>query len=328
MPALVWKPEYPAITVADFFREGQRSLSLSWEANEESASRNPIREIAPNRPGLALAGFTKYFASRRIQVLGLAEMNYLRSLSHRQCIRVLAGLVRAKSTIPAVVLARGRHLPAYVRSFVEATRVPVLRTPLVTGEFVTAATVLMERMTAPRIRVAGTMLEIKGVGVLLEGAPGIGKSEIALALIERGHSLVADDTTLLRRTGPDEFTGEAVEITKSYMEIRGIGLISVPSLFGIGALRDHMHLDLIIHMQRPQDGDDDLDRTGLDSKTRDVLGVKIPLITVPVAAGRDLTHVVEVAALNQRLRATGYDAATALDERLMHRLSAPEPDKR
>lgn len=327
MPALVWKPEYPAITVADFFREGQRSLQLSWEANEAFASHHRIREIAPNRPGLALAGFVKYFASRRIQVLGLAEITYLKSVSHAKCISLLAGLARAKSAVPAVVLTRGRRLPAYLRPFVESTRVPVLRTPMVTGEFITAATVLMERMTAPRIRVAGTMLEIKGVGVLLEGPPGIGKSEIALALIERGHSLVADDTTLLRRSGPDEITGEAIDITKSYMEIRGIGLISVPSLFGIGSLRENMHLDLIIHMQRPQDGDD-LDRTGLDSKTRDVLGVKIPIITVPVAAGRDLTHVVEVAALNQRLRATGYDAATALDDRLMRRLAAPEPEIR
>jgi len=327
MPALVWKPEYPVISVADFFREGQRVLDLTWEANGEYAEGRRIREIAPNRPGLALVGFVKYFASRRIQVLGLAEMTYLRSISREACVSLLSGLARSKSSIPAVVLARGRRVPSYLRPVIEETRIPVIRTPMVTGEFITAATVLMERMTAPRVRVAGTMLEIKGVGVLLEGPPGIGKSEIALALIERGHSLVADDTTLLRRNGPGEITGEAVAITKSYMEIRGIGLISVPSLFGIGSLRDQMHLDLIIHMQRPQDGDD-LDRTGLDSKTRDVLGVKIPIITVPVAAGRDLTHVVEVAALNQRLRAAGYDAASALDERLMRCLSAPEPDKR
>ena len=191
-----------------------------------------------------------------------------------------------------------------------------MRTHLVTGVFMNGATVLMRNMVSPRIRVAGTMVEVDGVGVLLEGEPGVGKSEIALALIKRGHSLVADDTTILTQDSTGTIQGAAVEITREHMEIRGLGIIHVPRLFGVASVRGDMQLDLIIRIRKPAADENDIDRTGLDIETRNVLGVDIPLITVPVAAGRDLTNVVEVAALNQRLKQMGYDSAKELDERL------------
>ncbi len=309
----MWRTaESPRITVQGFFELGRKALGMDWEANPESAIGREITEVALNRPGLALAGFNRYFAYRRIQVLGLAEMTFLGSLSAEerlQRFRILKG-------VPAVVLSRGRHMPGYVRKVSAELKIPVIRTHLVTGHFMNAGTVLLQNMTSPRIRVAGTMVEIDGVGVLLEGEPGVGKSEIALALIKRGHSLVADDTTILTQDSTGSIQGSAVEITREHMEIRGLGIIHVPRLFGIASVRGAMRLDLIIRMRKPTAEEDDIDRTGLDTATRNVLGVEIPLITVPVAAGRDLTNVVEVAALNQRLKQMGHDSARELDERL------------
>ena len=309
----MWKiAESPRITVADFFEAGRVSLQMDWEANPEAAVGREITEVALNRPGLALAGFLRYFANRRIQVLGLAEMTYLGSLPAEERMNRILALGR----VPALVMSRGRRLPGYARQAVAKLRIPVMRTQLVTGHFMNAATVLMQNMTSPRIRVPGTMVEINGVGVLLEGQPGIGKSEIALALIERGHSLVSDDTTVLTLDSTGTIQGSAVEITRHHMEIRGLGIIHVPSLFGISSMRNERRLDLIIRMQKSEAAEDDIDRTGLDTASRNVLGVEIPLITVPVAAGRDLTNVVEVAALNQRLKQCGHDSARELDDKL------------
>jgi len=309
----MWKiADTPKITVADFFDAGSELLEMEWEANAENAVGREITEVALNRPGLALAGFLRYFANRRIQVLGLAEMTYLRSLSPEERLTRFEALGR----VPAVVMSRGRRLPAYARKAIAKLRIPVMRTHLVTGHFMNAATVLMQNMTSPRIRVAGTMVEINGVGVLLEGMPGIGKSEVALALIKRGHSLVADDTTILTRDSTGTIQGSAVEITREHMEIRGLGIIHVPRLFGVASMRSTMRLDVIIRIQKSLSGEDDIDRTGLDTQFRNVLSIDIPLITIPVAAGRDLTNVVEVAALNQRLKRMGHDSARELDERL------------
>ena len=302
----------PRITVADFFEAGRVALQLAWEANPEAAVAREITEVALNRPGLALAGFLRYFAYRRIQVLGLAEMTYLGSLPAAERIERLKTLAH----VPGVVMSRGRRLPSYFQKVFAELHVPVMRTHLVTGHFMNAGTVLMQNLTSPRIRVPGTMIEIHGVGVLLEGEPGIGKSEIALALIKRGHSLVADDTTVLTRDSTGAIQGSAVPITREHMEIRGLGIIHVPGLFGVASMRDGMRLDLIIRMQKAAVGADDIDRTGLDAQFRDVLGVAVPLIAVPVAAGRDLTNVVEVAALNQRMKQMGHDAARELDEKL------------
>ncbi len=309
----MWRiAESPRITVADLFEAGRQALQLDWAANPDAAVGREITEVALNRPGLALAGFMRYFAYRRIQVLGLAEMTYLGSLPAAERIQRLKTLAH----VPGIVMSRGRRLPGYFQKVFADLRVPVIRTHLVTGHFMNAGTVLMQNLTSPRIRVPGTMIEINGVGVLLEGEPGIGKSEIALALIKRGHSLVADDTTVVTRDSTGTIQGSAVPITREHMEIRGLGIIHVPGLFGVASMRDGMRLDLIIRMQKAAVGADDIDRTGLDAQFRDVLGVPVPLIAVPVAAGRDLTNVVEVAALNQRMKQMGRDAARELDEKL------------
>jgi HPr kinase/phosphorylase len=306
-----------SITVQQFLEAGRETLSLKVMAGEQHLQR-PIQEEALNRPGLALAGFYQYFAHRRIQVLGLAENAYLKSLSSPERRDRMQRFFARQ--IPCVVMTRSRHAFPEMQELADEHHVPVLKSPMITSRFVNAATVLMENLTLPRTRVQGTMVDIGGIGVLLEGLPGVGKSETALALIERGHSLVADDITVLRRDSTGVVMASAVEITRYHMEIRGLGIIHVPSLFGVASMRSEMRLDVIVYLHRPDPAVED-ERTGLVQKMREVLGVEIPVITIPVAAGRDLAHVVEVAALNQKLKQLGHDAAKELDEKLVKALT-------
>ena len=190
-----------------------------------------------------------------------------------------------------------------------------------------AATVLLQNISYPEIRCLGTMVDINGLGVLLEGPPGIGKSEIALSLIKRGHSLVSDDLVILTRDAAGSVRGTGVASLRSYMEIRGLGFINVSRLFGVAACRESMTLDLVIHMQHGSLKNADIDRTGLDTTYRNVLDVKIPLITLPIAPGRDVTNVIEVAALNWRLKKMGINSAQELEERLMADFSKKDMPK-
>jgi HPr kinase/phosphorylase len=306
-----------SITVKEFLEAGREPLMLEVAAGERHLKKL-IPEEALNRPGLALAGFFQYFAHRRIQVFGLAESAYLKSLSAKERRERLARFF--ERNVPCIVVTRGRHVFPEIFELSDQHRVPVLKSALITSRFINEATVLMERLTAPQVRVQGTMVDIMGIGVVLEGQPGIGKSETALALLQRGHSLVADDITVLRRTGPGTVTGSAVSLTRYHMEVRGLGIVHVPSLFGVASVRAEMRLDLIVHLHRPDPAIED-DRTGFAQQWRDMLGVKVPVITLPVAPGRDLANIVEAAALNFRLKQLGHDAAKELDERLMTMLS-------
>ena len=173
----------------------------------------------------------------------------------------------------------------------------------------------------PTTRYQGTMVDIMGIGVLIEGEPGVGKSETALGLVTRGYSLVADDLTELRRVSSGEVLGSAIDVTRYHMEIRGLGIIHVPSLYGLAAVRREKRLDMIVRLERAMSQADE-ERTGLEQRTREILGMAIPHYTIPVAAGRDITNIVEAAALNFRLKQLGHDAAKELDQRLMDRLLA------
>jgi HPr kinase/phosphorylase len=313
-----------SITLRHFYESAREPLHLSIESGDHYLNHD-VGEHSFNRPGLALAGFFQYFAKRRIQVFGLAENSYLASLSDEERQVRLEHLFEHR--VPALVMTRNRKASREMKELATKFRIPVLRTSMITGHFMNAATVLIEALAAPTTRVHGTTVDIIGVGVLIEGEPGIGKSEAALTLIERGHSLVADDITVLRRESGGTITASSVEITRYHMEIRGLGIIHVPSLFGVAAMRTDVRLDLIVRLQRPSP-QVELDRTGLNPAFRDVLGVAVPLITLPVDAGRELAHVIEVAALNQRLKMLGHDAAKELDEKLIGMLSTKRPASR
>ena len=303
------------ITVQDLWDEGAERLSLSVIGGKEFLDRK-LPEIAMNRPGLALTGFFQYFANQRLQIFGLAEFTYLKSLSIHEKHKRLEDLF--KQQIPGIIVTRNRKVPPEILKLAEQFKVPVLRTPMVTMNFVNECTVLLEKLAAPRERIQGTMMEVMGIGVLLRGDPGIGKSETALSLIERGYSLVSDDVTEIRRTSRGRILCWANEVTRFHMEIRGLGIIHVPSLFGVSSIRLQTELDVVIDLKQPS-GDED--RTGVHPDTVELMGVEVPCITLPVRSGRDMANIVEVAALNQKLKELGHDAAKELDDKIVDRLT-------
>lgn len=304
-----------AITVRTLWEEGAQKLSLSVVAGEEYLDRK-LPETAMNRPGLALTGFFQYFANQRLQIFGLAEFTYLKSLKQADKQKRLEDLFDQQ--IPGIVLTRNRKATSEILELAERYSVPVFRTPMVTMDFVNECTVLLEKLTAPQQRIQGTTIEIMGIGVLLRGEPGIGKSEVALSLIERGYSLVSDDVTEIRQTSRGRIVSWANEVTRYHMEIRGLGIIHVPSLFGVAAIRRQTEIDLVIDLKMPT-GDED--RTGVQPETVELMGINIPCITLPVRSGRDMANIVEVAALNQKLKELGHDAAKELDDKVISRLT-------
>ena len=309
------------ITVSKLLEFGSDSLKLKVLAGENFLDRK-INETAMNRPGLALTGFFTYFANQRLQIFGLAELTYIKNLNSEDRQYRLEEVF--KKNIPGIVLTRKRKAIPEILELAATYNVPVLSTSMVTMDFVNACTVMLDDLTAPAKRIQGTALEIMGIGVLLRGDPGIGKSETALALIERGYSLVSDDVTEIRRTSRGKLICWANDLTRYHMEIRGLGIIHVPSLFGVSSIRRKTELDLVIDLKMPS-GEED--RTGVLQETIDIVGVNVPLITLPVRSGRDMANIVEVAALNQKLKELGHDAAKELDDKIITRLSGVQRER-
>lgn len=301
------------VTVADFLEAGTTSLDLDLVAGQTGLG-NRILEPTINRPGLALSGFFEHFANRRIQVIGLAEHTYLSSMAEAARAKSLRAFCEAK--IPCVTIARNKKIFREIKALGEELAIPVLRTRMITKHFVNSATITMENLAAPRTKVQGTMVEIMGIGVLIEGKAGIGKSEAALGLIKKGHALVSDDITALRLDSAGALLGAPVRATRYHMEIRGVGIIHIPSLFGVAAVREEKKLDLVVTLREPE-SDTEEDRSGGVSLVRNLLGVAVPRVAIPVVAGRDLVNIIETAALDQKLKRLGHDAAKEFDERLM-----------
>jgi HPr kinase/phosphorylase len=302
-----------SILLENFWEAGRERLAMALVNGEENLKR-PLEEKASTRPGLALTGFFQYFAQRRLQVFGLAEFTYLKSLdSNEREVRLRALF---EKNIPGIVVARNRNPLPELRALAEEYEVPLFRTAMITSHFVNEATMLIEELTAPRGRVQGTMLEIMGIGVLLKGGAGIGKSESALSLIKRGYSLVADDVTEVMRDSRGRIIGYANELTRYHMEIRGVGIVHVPSLFGVASVRRESELDLVIELH-PYKNDEDEERTGILPRDIEVLGARFPYYSLPVSPGRDMANIIETTALNHKLKTLGHDAAKELDEKVV-----------
>jgi HPr kinase/phosphorylase len=274
------------------------------------------------KTGLALAGFDQFLRPGRVLIFGESEVRYLEGLAHSER-RAAASRVFARD-IPCVVVTGGfSPVPELIEEAMRAN-VPVLQTALSTPTAISKLTARLESHLAVRGMMHGVLMDVLGLGVLVIGDSGIGKSECALDLIVRGHRLVADDTVELRRRGEGVVLGSCPELTRYHMEIRGLGVINIRDLFGVAATRASKRVELVVHLER-WDPIREYDRLGLDEDRYDVLGVSVPMIRMPVAPGRNLAILVEIAARNQLLRARGHHAARDLADRLARELERAAP---
>lgn len=309
------KPHF--ITVGHFYAQHSDRLGLRLEGASKGLQRR-IMEPTINRPGLALTGFYSYFAAKRIQVIGAAEQSYLQSLNAKLLTKRTDALFA--HNIPCLIVARNLPIPSPLLDEAARNETPVFRTNMITMKFINVATIALEFEFAPTATEYGSMVDVLGIGVLIRGASGIGKSECVLSLIERGYSLVSDDITRVRFVEGRDLMGMASEVTRFHMEVRGIGIINVASVFGIGSVRPEKKLDLVVTLKDWQELED-VDRIGLDTDFYEILGIKVPHVTLPVKTGRDLGRLVEVAALDQKLKSMGQNSAMEFNQRLLQIMS-------
>jgi HPr kinase/phosphorylase len=301
------------ITVAHFFESYRDKLKMELLTGANGMHRL-IHEGTINRPALALTGFFKYFANKRVQVLGAAEMTYLKTLPQAKQIEILQQMVRRG--IPCIVLTRNYHPTHAMTAVADELKLPLIRTPMITMNWINLATLAIDNEFAPAGTEHATTLDIKGVGVMLRGDSGVGKSECALALIERGHSLVADDLTVIRLLDERELMASSRPLNRGYMECRGIGIINVAEMFGVKCVRLEKRIDMVVSLKEwsPEVSEE---RTGLEENYYEILGMKLPHIELYVRPGRDIARLVEVAALTQALKKMGHDPARDFNDRLI-----------
>src|ERR1051325_4915817 len=303
----------PVVTVETFYTAHAEKLQMKLEGPRVGFHRK-IREPTINRPGLALSGFYTYFAEKRVQVFGAAEHSYLKSLPSKLRVRRFRKLCERK--IPCLVISRGFHLAPELLSVTAEAKIAVFRTPMITMKFINAATIALEMDFSPTVTEFGSMVDILGVGVLIRGASGVGKSECVLGLIERGYSLVADDVTRITMLEGRELIARAPDLTRNHMEVRGIGIINVANIFGIGSIRIEKRLDLVATLKEWEEVES-VDRVGLDRQFFEVLGLQVPHVTIPVKPGRDIARLIEVAAMDQKLKDLGSNSAVEFNTKLI-----------
>lgn len=312
-------------TVADFLEAGRETLQLTLIAGGGNLERK-IEEPIVNRPGLALTGFYEHFAWKRLQLIGKSETAYLRSLDDETRLSRLAALSERKAF--CYIFTNGQKPQEDEIELAERMGAIIMASPLKTRVFTHHSAFVLEKLGAPRTSLYGTMIEVCGLGVLFEGDPGLGKSETALGLVKRGCALIADDLTCIRKDVANNLLfGSASDSTAGYMEIRGIGIMHVPSVFGVCAVRGEKRLQLVVSFRRLRDVKGEIDRIGQTRKVRTILGVDVPNIIIPVSEGRDLVNLVETAAMQQKLVMSGYDPVEELSERLRRRADAEELKK-
>jgi HPr kinase/phosphorylase len=305
------------LRLRDFLERADDPLQLEALTGDVGLDRSvPDPEVAS--PGLALAGYTGRFAPQRLHVLGETEIMYLASLSASERQRLLANLF--SFDLPCLFVTKGLEVPSELLELAREKGVPVLRSRLKTAEFYRRIKPLVEEAFAPRTTLHGSLADVYGVGLLFVGRSGIGKSECVLDLVERGHRLVADDVVQVTRRGTDILIGRGHELAGHHMEIRGIGLIDIQSLFGIRAVRQQKRIEVVVQLEDWETARDTTERTGLAHQTTEVLGVPIPKVVVPLNPGKNITVVSEVVAMMHLLRYAGVDVAATFNDRLIKRM--------
>lgn len=304
------------ISVARLYEIMRLPLGLHL-VNSPTGLARPIFQPSINRPGLALAGYYGYYAHERIQVFGNAEVAYLNSLEGKEREDRLKRIF-SYDDLPCLIFSRGAEIPCDLVEMADRQGVCVFITPHPTMHFANRATIILEQEFADSTTIHGCMINVRGVGVLLTGKGGIGKSEISLGLVERGAALVADDMVCIRNIGGDLITSSP-KLSSGFIEIRGLGIVNVTNLFGLKAYSREAKLHLVINLTT--EALSDIERLGLDRKMTSILGVEVERLNLPVAPGRDMSRLVEVAALGYYLRGSGYDMAGEFNRRLHKEIS-------
>ncbi len=285
----------------------QAACLSDWGGLDRKITRPRVQKA-----GLALAGFTKHVYGDRLQVLGLTEIDYLMSLDPAAARDVLERYFAKELSV--VVLTRGLEPPSVLVEVARATRTPLYRTSLLSSTFIQRVTRRLEALLAPRASIHGVLVDVLGVGVLLIGRSGVGKSEAALDLVLKGHRLVADDIVEVTVRPPDAIWGEATEFHQHHMEIRGMGILNITHLFGVAACRDNKKIEVVVELTE-NDGED-VDRLGTEGRVFPILGVDVPLVRIPLRPGRNIASLIEVVARNELLKVRGHDSASAFQAKV------------
>lgn len=304
------------ITVGDFFEKNHELLKMRPVNSDKGFSRK-ILEPSVNRPGLALADFFSYFAYKRVQVLGNSEVSFLNSLEPSVAVERFTKLCSWE--IPCLVVAREKKLPPELLEIADAAGISVFQSSMITMKFLNVATIRLDWSFAPTTTIHGCLVDVQGVGVLIQGPSGSGKSESVLGLLERGASMVADDLIHFRLIEEREIVGTSPEIGRAMIEVRGIGLLNVAAIFGVGSVRLSKRLDLVIQLV-PNPNLNELERFDASMHSVEIMGMKVQLLQAPVVPGRDLAGLIEIAALNHKLKEFGYNSAVEFNQRLLKKI--------
>ncbi|WP_407887123.1 HPr(Ser) kinase/phosphatase [Levilactobacillus sp. N40-8-2] len=297
-----------SVTVADLVKANRLDVYSGEEHLDRLITTSDI-----SRPGLELTGYFNYYPAKRIQLLGITETSFAKGMTHEKMLDVMRKMCQPET--PAFVISTQLDPPEELKQSAEEAEIPILGTKLTTSRVLSNMTNFLEGKLAERQSVHGVLVDIYGVGVMITGDSGVGKSETALELVKRGHRLIADDRVEVYQQDEQTLVGAAPAILSHLLEIRGIGIIDVMNLFGAGAVRSETDIDLIVHLQAWKD-DNHFDRLGNNSESQKFFDVVVPKITIPVRTGRNLAIIVEAAAMNFRARSMGYDATKVFDENL------------
>ncbi|MCY0990096.1 HPr(Ser) kinase/phosphatase [Nannocystis pusilla] len=306
-----------SIEVGKFLDAAAEPLQLTLLSDWGELDRK-ITSMRIQKPGLALSGFVKHVFPDRIQVLGLTEIDYLLSCSPEQA---RAGLEAfCSKPLCCLAISRGLDPPDFLMDVARRHGVPVLRSPLMSSVFISRLTRKLEDLLSPRATIHGVLIDVLGVGLLLIGRSGVGKSEAALDLILKGHRLVADDIVEVSVRPPDTVWGAALEMHQHHMEIRGLGILNITHLFGVAAVRDNKKIEVVVELSEAQE--EDYDRLGTEPQVWPILGVDVPLARIPLRPGRNIASLIEVVARNQVLKFRGHDSAREFQEKINARIAA------
>lgn len=308
------------LKVEELWKVQAQALKLTVLAGRAGFER-PVRVADINRPGLTLAGFFDFFRGERVQVFGLGESAYVSTLSSAQRVEIFERILSIPE-LPCLIVTHGKEVMPELIEECDRLKVPLLLSEFETARLIGELTAYLEERLAPSTAQHGTLVSVYGMGVLILGSSGIGKSECALELLKRGHMLVADDRVEVRHKSGGILVGSGNALVQHHMEVRGLGIIDVWKIFGVGAVLNRSLIELVVHLEM-WDPKKDYDRMGLDDKTTQLLGVTVPEIRVPVHPGRNLAALIEVAALNQRLKQHGVFSARELNDRLIHKMAGP-----